>query len=86
MKSIVGIGGIVLVSLLLLPTLVSLLVSRLCFLLSSGVADILGCDTEARFLSELGGVYAILIAVVSMSSVMFIFALTVFLKTVVALA
>jgi len=86
LKSIVGIGGIVIVALLLLPTLLSLIMTRLAFLLGSGIADILGCDMEGKLLSELGGVYAIMIAVVSMSSVMFIFALTIFSKTMVAIA
>lgn len=86
LKSIVGIGGIFFILLLLLPVLMTLVMTRLAFLLSSGVAQMLGCDTEGRFLSELGGVYGIMVAVVSMSSVMFIFALTIFSKTVVAIA
>ncbi|MBQ8849432.1 MAG: hypothetical protein IJ011_03750 [Clostridia bacterium] len=85
LKSVVGIWGIVFIALLLLPTLLSLILTRLAFLLSSGVADMLGCESEGRLLSELGGVYAIMVAVVSMSSVMFIFALTIFSKTVVAI-
>lgn len=85
LKNIVGIWGIVFIVLLLLPVLLSLVMTRLAFLLSSGVADMLGCGTEGRLLSELGGVYAIMVAVVSMSSVMFIFALTIFSKTVVAI-
>ncbi len=84
LKGIVGIWGIILVALLLLPVLISLVLTRLAFLLGSGVADMLGCETEGRLLSELGGVYAIMVAVVSMSAVMFIFALTIFSKTVVA--
>ncbi len=86
MKSIVGVWGISLIVLLLLPVLLSLIMARLVFLLCSGVADILGCETEGRLLSELGGVYAIMVAVVAMSGVMFIFALTIFSKTVVAIA
>ena len=86
LKSVVGIGGIFFILLLLLPLLVTLLLTRLAFSLSSGVAELIGCDAEGRFLSELGGVYGIMIAVVSVSSVMFIFALTIFTKTVVAIA
>ena len=85
LKSIIGIGGICFILLLLLPLLAELLLTRLAFSLASGVGELMGCDTEKRFLSELGGVYGIMIAVVAMSSVMFIFALTIFLKTVVAL-
>ncbi len=86
LKSVVGIWGISLIVMLLLPVLISLIMARLAFLLGSGVADMLGCETEGRLLSELGGVYAIMVAVVAMSSVMFVFALTIFSKTVVAIA
>lgn len=84
MKGIVGVGGIVLLLLLVLPVLVSLILARLSFLLAVGVAELLGCDQEARLLSELGGVWGTMIAVVAMTSVMFILALCLFIKTVVA--
>ena len=85
LKSIVGIGGVIFILLLFIPVLIELLLTRLVFLLTSGVAEMLGCETEGRFLSEIGGVYGILIAVVSMCSVMFMFALTIFSKTAVAI-
>ena len=84
LKSIVGIWGIIFIFLLVLPVLISLILTRLAFLLGSGMAEMLGCETEEKLLSELGGVYAIMVAVVAMSSVMFIFALTIFSKSVVA--
>ena len=84
LKSIVGLGGIVFVLLLLLPTLLSLLITRLVFLLGSGVAEMLGCEVEGKLLSELGNVWGTLIAVVAMCSVMFIFALSLFVRIAVA--
>ncbi len=84
LKSIVGIGGIVFVLLLLLPILLSLLVTRLVFLLGSGVAEMLGCEIEGKLLSELGAVWGTMIAVASMCSVMFILALTVLVRIAVA--
>ena len=86
LKGIIGIGGTIFIALMLLPLLVSLLLTRSAFLLAAGVARAVGCGAEGSFLSELGGVYSIMVAVVSMSSVMFIFALTIFSKTVVAIA
>lgn len=86
LKSVVGIGGIVFLFLLTLPTLISLLLTRLVFLLCGGIADLLGCESEGRLLGELGSVYGCMIAVVSMTSVMFILGLTIFVKTVVAVA
>lgn len=86
LKSVVGIGGILLVAFLLLPTLLSLIMTRLVFLLASGIAEILGCENEGKLLSELGNLYGCMIAVVSMSSVMFILALTIFVKSMVAIS
>ena len=86
LKSVLGVCGIALILLLLLPTLFSLLMTRLAFLLAGGVAEMLGCESEGKLLGELGTVYACLIAVVSMSAVMFMIALTIFIKTAVAAA
>ena len=84
LKSIVGIGGIVFVLLLLLPVLLSLIVTRLVFLLGSGVAEMLGCEVEGKLISELGGIWGTMIAVVAMCSVMFILALSIFVRIAVA--
>ena len=83
-KSVVGVSGIVFLLMLLLPTLISLLLARLAFLFAGSVADLLGCERESRLIGELGSVYACMIAVVSMCSVMFILALNIFIKTAVA--
>ncbi|MBQ9783712.1 MAG: hypothetical protein IJW44_04240 [Clostridia bacterium] len=86
LKSVLGICGILFIFLLLLPTLLSLLMTRLAFLLAGGLAEMLGCESEGKLLGELGTVYGCMIAVVAMSSVMFILALSIFMKTVVAAA
>ena len=86
LKSVVGISGIVFVVILLLPVLVSLVLTRLVLLLTGGVADMLGCESEGKLLSELASVWGIMIAVVSMCAVMFIFALVIFVRITVAAA
>ncbi|MBQ9086936.1 MAG: hypothetical protein IJY47_07090 [Clostridia bacterium] len=86
LKTILGIGGIGLILLLTLPTLLSLILTRVVFLLCGGIADLLGCEREGRLLGELGTMYGCMIAVVSMSAVMFILALWIFVKSVVAVA
>lgn len=85
LKSVVGISGIFFILLLLLPTLISLLLTRLAFLLGSGVAEILGCEGEGKLLGELGSVYGCMTSVVAMTSVMFILALNLFVRTATAL-
>ena len=86
LKTVVGVGGIVFVIILVLPILISLILTRVVFLLTSGVADMLGCETEGKLLSELGSVWGTMIAVVAMCSVMFILALVVFVRIAVAAA
>ena len=83
-KSVVGISGIVFLVSLLLPTLISLIVCRTVFMITSTVADMLGSEAEAGFIGELGNVFGCLIAVVAMTSVMFIIALYIFVKISVA--
>ncbi len=84
MKSVVGVGGIAMILILLLPTLVSLLFTRLAFIISGCAAELLGCESESRLMVDLGGVWGCMIAVVSMTSVMFILAMSIFIKTTVA--
>lgn len=83
-KSTAGISGIIFIFLLLLPTLISLLLTRLVFMLAGAVAELLGCTTESKLLGELSGIYGMVIAVVSMVSVMFILAMAIFVKTTLA--
>lgn len=84
LKSVIGFGGVALILMLLIPVLLSLVATRLAFLLGGGIAELLGCHAEGRLLGELGQVYGCMIAVVAMTSVMFIFALVIFIKTAVA--
>lgn len=84
-KSVVGVGGIVLVLILTLPTLISLLLSRLSFLLCSTLADALGCKREGKLLLEMGNIYGLLVGAVAICSVAFIIAFGIFVRCAVAL-
>ncbi len=84
-KSVTGVGGIVLIAVLTLPTLISLLLTRTVFLLTSTLSEVLGCKREARLLSELGGIYGFLLGAVAVSAVAFIIALALFVRVAVAL-
>ncbi len=83
-KSVTGIGGIVLVCTLALPVLASLLLSRLVFLVCGTLAEMLGCQNEARLLGEMGNIYGLLVGAVSVCSVAFCVAFAIFLKCTVA--
>ena len=86
LKSIFGIGGILMIFSLLLPVCISTLLSRAVFLVSGGIADMLGLASEARLLDGLGEVYGTMLAVVTSVSVMFLLSLCIFMQSVVAVA
>lgn len=73
MRSAVGICGVLLLILLLLPTLVELLLARLTWQACSFFAELLGCDGEKRLLDEFASINGYLIAAVAIcSSVLFL--------------
>jgi stage III sporulation protein AE len=85
-KSVVGIGGIVLICVLTLPPLISLVMSRLAFVIAKAAADMLGCKRESRLLDELGSIYGFLIGAVAVCAVAFVIAMAIFLRCTVAIA
>lgn len=84
LRATVGIAGILLIVLLLVPVLVNVLLTRFCLILSASGAELLGCDGEAKLLNELVSVYGYVLAVSVMCAVMFIFALTILVRTAAA--
>ena len=73
MRSAVGICGVLLLVLLLLPTLVELLLARATWQVCSFFAELLGCDGEKRLLDEFASINGYLIAAVAIcSSVLFL--------------
>ena len=73
MRSIVGICGVLLLLLLMLPTLIELLLARATWQICSFFAEILGCDGERRLLDEFASINSYLIAAVAIcSSVLFL--------------
>ena len=80
LKGTVGVGAMIVLFVMLLPVLISLLLTRLSLRLSQTAAELLGCDSEGHLLGELIHIYGLLIAVVSLCSVLLIFALTLFVR------
>ncbi len=75
----VGICGILLLLLLLLPTLIELLLARLCWQLAASLADLLGCDAEKRLLEEFASLGGYLIAAAVICASVPILSFTLFL-------
>lgn len=84
-KSVVGVGAVVFVFLLILPTLITLILNRFVFILSESVAGMLGCAEEGRLLSDMGNISGCMLSVCAMAGVMFILMLVLFIKTTVAI-
>ena len=84
LRSLVGIGGIVLLLWLLLPALLQVLVARMVCTLGSDAALWLDCPEEGRLLSELGSLYGYLLAVVSVSIMTFFLSFVLLLRCAVA--
>ena len=73
LRGAVGICGVLLLLLTLLPTLVELLLYRLAWQIAASLADILGCESERRLLDEFASLLGYLIAAVAIcSSVLFL--------------
>ncbi len=73
LRGAVGICGVLLLLLTLLPTLVELLLYRLAWQISASLADILGCESERKLLDEFASLLGYLVAAVAIcSSVLFL--------------
>ena len=76
----VGICGILVLVLLLLPTLVELLLLRLTWQIAASLADLLGCDHEKRLLEEFSSLCGYLIAAVAICSAVPLLSFTLLLR------
>lgn len=86
LRGIVGVSGVSLVALLLLPTLIQLLLFRMAYQLTSAVAGMLSCEGEAKLLGEVGSLYGYMAAAVSICVVGFIVALAIFAQGAAAIS
>ena len=86
LKNVFGFGGVLMIAGTLLPVAISLLLTRIVFLITAGLADILGCPNESRLLENLGDTFGTILAVCVSVSVMFVLALCIFMQSIVAVA
>jgi len=84
-RGVVGIGGIIVVMLMLLPIIIELLLIRLVYMLLSNFAGALGMSGEQRMLSEISELYGILEGVSIMCSAIFVIAMAVLCKSSAAI-
>ncbi len=84
LRTLAGSGGILVLFLFFLPTFLTVLTTRIVFLLCGALAELLEAKSEGRVLSELASVYGFFLAVIAAVFTMAVFALTIFAHCAVA--
>jgi stage III sporulation protein AE len=84
LRSVTGTGAILVLFFSFLPVFLSVLLTRIVFLLSGSAAKLLGCEGEEKILSELASVYGYFLAVIASIFVMTVFSLTLFARCATA--
>ena len=78
LRGSVGVIGIVIIIMMLLPTVIELALLRGVFLIGSFCASTLGAQGESKLLSELDSLYGYLEGIAALSAVVFIIAFGIF--------
>ena len=85
LRSVAGTGAILVLFLVFLPVFLSVLFTRIAFLLGGSVAGLLSCESERGMLSELASVYGYFLAIISVLFITLVFSLTLFAQCAVAI-
>ncbi|MGM9664989.1 MAG: hypothetical protein ACI3XX_00425 [Eubacteriales bacterium] len=80
-KSSCGVIAIIVIALIVLPVIISLILNRLSFGICSGIASVIGCEKESKMLDEASSVCGFILALTVCTALLFIFAITVFIKS-----
>ncbi len=80
-KSVLGVYAIVVIAAIFLPPIISLVCWRICLSVSAGANSILGNKNLSGLLSSASCVIGIMLALVSLTAIMFIFSVTILLIT-----
>ena len=78
LRGSVGVIGIVIIIMMLVPTVIELALIRAVLGIGSFCAGLLGCSSEQRLLSDIGGLYGYLEGVALLCSVIFLIAFGIF--------
>lgn len=78
-KNILGAYAIVAIAAIFLPAIVSLLSWKICLSISSGIGDAFGNKSLSSMLSAASAVMGIMLALIAMTSIMFIFSVSIML-------
>ncbi len=84
LRSVAGTGAILVLFFAFLPTFLSVLLTRITFLLGGAVANLLSCEPEGKLLAELSSVYGYFLAITSVLFITLTFSLTLFAQCAAA--
>ncbi len=84
LRAVAGTGAILVLFFAFLPIFLSVLLTRIAFLLGGAAAKLLSCDAEEKLLSELASVYGYFLAIIACVFVMMVFSLTLFARCAAA--
>ena len=76
LRGSVGVAGMIAVTLVLLPTLIELFLTRFAFNCAAAVGDLIGCRAESGLYRDIASLYGYVIAAAAMASLLCIFSLT----------
>ena len=80
-KSSCGVIAIIAIVIITLPIIISLFLYRLSFSLIGGVSKALGIENECKIFDEATSLCSFVLAIIALSVVVFIFAITIFIKS-----
>lgn len=84
LRGVAGTGAILVLFLSFLPMFLSILLTRVAFLLGGTAAKLLCCEAEEKILSEMGSIYGYFMAVIAALFVMTVFSLVLFARCAAA--
>ena len=72
LRGAVGVGGVIIILLMLIPTVIEIAVIRILYSVIGGIAGMIGCDKESAMLNEIASLYGYLLSVSAICSSTFI--------------
>ena len=84
LRGVAGSGAMLVLLFAFLPTFLSVLLTRITFLLGGSIAGMLDCEAQGRILAELGSVFGYFLGILAVIFVMLLFSLTLFARCAVA--
>lgn len=82
LRSSVGVALVVIFLLLVMPTVITIFLYRISFIISNALAGLIGCEREGTLLMEMSSIYGYALAILSICSVVLLFLITLFAKSI----